>query len=112
MESWQFLVLIVPISQLIPGILISEKNFMIGIDGYVDKISKKYDKVITKFDYCRFEGMQRIITATDLMIVVLVCILFNMSMNNTFILIVIWGIIDLLRYTRKRKIEIDKFPAK
>ena len=67
MEQY-IIMLFVPIGLLLAGIGILEKDYMFGIDNYVDQFSKKHDVNIDKITYCRFEGIQRVKTATGLLI--------------------------------------------
>ncbi|MGL5694704.1 MAG: hypothetical protein ACRCXA_11545, partial [Peptostreptococcaceae bacterium] len=59
-------ILFAPISILLAGIGILEKNYMFDIDNYVSKFSKKHNVEVDIATYCRFEGIQRIKTATGL----------------------------------------------
>ena len=61
-------ILFVAIGLLSASIGILEKNYMFGVDSYVDKFNKKYNVNIDKATYCRFEGIQRIKTAMRLLI--------------------------------------------
>ena len=76
MEQY-IIMLFVPIGILSGGISILEKNYMFGIDNSVDKFSEKYDVNIDKTIYCRFEGIQRVKTATGLLILDIVFFLFE-----------------------------------
>ena len=72
-------ILFVAIGLLSASIGILEKNYMFGVDSYVDKFNKKYNVNIDKATYCRFEGIQRIKTAMRLLIleVVYFCLLYT-----------------------------------
>ena len=69
-------ILFVAIGLLSASIGILEKNYMFGVDSYVDKFNKKYNVNIDKATYCRFEGIQRIKTAMRLLILEVVYFLF------------------------------------
>lgn len=104
------LMMFVPIGGLIGAILISEKQYMIGIDNYLEKLSNKYGRVIDKSDYCRFEGMQRIIGNTYLIIGILICAIFETSPKSTILMLLIWGIFEVIRNQIKKKRYINKLP--
>ena len=103
MEQY-ILMLFGPIALLLVGIGILETNYMFGIDNAVDKFNKKYDVNIDKTTYCRFEGVERVKTATGLLILYVVYFLFEIKdLNTMIIMICIYGIIDVTLYYIKRK---------
>lgn len=103
MEQY-IVMLFVPIGLLLAGIGILEKNYMFGIDNYVDKFSKKHDVDIDKTTYCRFEGVQRVKTATGLLILDVVYLLFEIKdLKTMLVMLFIYGIIDAILYYIKRK---------
>ena len=97
-------ILFVAIGFLSASIGILEKNHMFGIDSYVDKFNKKHNVNIDKATYCRFEGIQRLKTAMRLLILEVVYFLFEIKdLKIMVIMIVIYGIIDLILYSVKKK---------
>ena len=62
-------ILFIPIGLLLASIGILEKNYMFGLDNYIHKLNKKHNVEIDKNAYCRFEGIQRVKTATGLLII-------------------------------------------
>ena len=96
-------ILFVAIGLLSASIGILEKNYMFGVDSYVDKFNKKYNVNIDKATYCRFEGIQRIKTAMRLLILEVVYFLFEIK--------VIYLIIDLILYHVKRTKFIKEVKA-
>ena len=112
MESNQLFLLFIPILMLISGILLVNKNFMFGIDNYLINLSDKYNKKIDKTDYCRFEGMEKIIFATSLLTVLLFCLTFNIGYKIQIVMMLILLVIDTVRYLIKRKKILNQFPPK
>ena len=111
MEQY-IIMLFVPIGILSGGISILEKNYMFGIDNSVDKFSEKYDVNIDKTIYCRFEDIQRVKTATGLLILDIVFFLFEIRYSKTMIMMLcIYGIIDVTLYYIKRKKFISKLKS-
>lgn len=103
MEKY-IMILFAPISLLSVGISILEKNYMFGIDDFVDKFNKKYDVNIDKTTYCRFEGIQRVKTATGLLILDVVFYLFEIrDLKTMIVMLCIYGIIDITLYYIKRR---------
>jgi len=99
-------ILFVAIGLLSASIGILEKNYMFGVDSYVDKFNKKYNVNIDKATYCRFEGIQRIKTAMRLLILEVV-----KDLKMMIIMIVIYLIIDLILYHVKRTKFIKEVKA-
>lgn len=96
----------IPIGLLLASISILEKNSMFGIDNYVDKFSKKHNVELDKATYCRFEGIQRLKTATGLLILDVVYFLFEIKdLKTILVMLSIYIVIDLILYYIKR----DKF---
>lgn len=112
MESQILLIMFLSVGMLVSGILIVNKNFMFRIDNYLIKLSDKYNKEIDKIDYCKFEGMEKIILATGLLIILLFCLTFNIEYHIRLIAILIWLVIYLVRYLIKRKKILNQFPPK
>lgn len=107
MEQY-IIMLFVPIGLLLAAIGILEKNYMFGIDNYIDKFSKKYDVNIDKTTYCRFEGVQRVKMATGLLVLDVVYFLFEIKDLKTMLgMLFIYVIIDAILYYIKRKKFID-----
>lgn len=105
-------ILFVAIGLLSASIGILEKNYMFGVDSYVDKFNKKYNVNIDKATYCRFEGIQRIKTAMRLLILEVVYFLFEIKdLKMMIIMIVIYLIIDLILYHVKRTKFIKEVKA-
>lgn len=104
------LMMFIPIGGLIGAILTSETQYMIGIDNYIERLSNKHGRVIDKSDYCRFEGMQRIIGNTYLMIGILICAIFEAESNSIILMLLIWGIFEVIRNHIKKKKYINKLP--
>lgn len=102
-------ILFVAIGLLSASIGILEKNYMFGVDSYVDKFNKKYNVNIDKATYCRFEGIQRIKTAMRLLILEVVYFLFEIK--DLKMMIVIYLIIDLILYHVKRTKFIKEVKA-
>lgn len=97
-------ILFLPIGLLVSGIRVLEKNYMFGIDNYIDKLNKKHGVNIDKTTYCRFEGIEKIKTATYILILEVILLLFEVE-NLKFIILVfcIFGIIDVALYCIRRK---------
>ena len=92
------------------GIL--EKNYMFGVDSYVDKFNKKYNVNIDKATYCRFEGIQRLKTTKRLLILEVVYFLFEIKdLKMIIIMMVTYLIIDLILYNVRRKKFIKEVKA-
>lgn len=105
-------ILFVAIGLLSASIGILEKNYMFGVDSYVDKFNKKYNVNIDNATYCRFEGIQRIKTAMRLLILEVVYFLFEIKdLKMMIIMIVIYLIIDLILYHVKRTKFIKEVKA-
>ena len=105
-------ILFVAIGLLSASIGILEKNYMFGVDSYVDKFNKKYNVNIDKATYCRFEGIQRIKTAMRLLILEVVYFLFEIKdLKMMIVIIVIYLIIDLILYHVKRTKFIKEVKA-
>ena len=97
-------ILFLPIGLLVGGISVLEKNYMFGIDNYIDKLSKKHGVNIDKTTYCRFEGIKKIKTATYILILEVIFLLFEVKNLNFIILVLcIFGVIDVALYYIKRK---------
>lgn len=105
-------ILPVAIGLLSASIGILEKNYMLGIDSYVDKFNKKYNVNIDKATYCKFEGIERLKTAMRLLILEVVYLLFEIKdLKTMIIMIVIYGIIDFILYSLKRNKFIKELKA-
>ena len=77
---------------------------MFGIDNYLDKFSKKHKVNIDRTTYCRFEGVQRVKSATGLLILDVVYFLFEIKdLKTMIVMLCIYGIIDVILYYIKRK---------
>lgn len=102
----------IPIGLLISSIGILEKNFMFGLDDYIDKFNKKNNVEVDKNTYCRFEGIQRVKTATALLIVDVIYFLFETKdLNILLIMLLIGGAIDLILYYINRRKFINKLKS-
>lgn len=102
----------IPIGLLIASISILEKNFMFGIDDYVYKFNKKNNVEVDKNTYCRFEGIQRVKTATILLIVDVVYLLFEIKDLQILSIMLFIGVtIDLIFYYINRKKFINKLKS-
>ena len=100
-------ILFVAIGLLSASIGILEKNYMFGVDSYVDKFNKKYNVNIDKATYCRFEGIQRIKTAMRLLILEVVYFLFEIKdLKMMIIMIVIYLIIKPIRNAAKTSLKV------
>ena len=100
----------IPIGLLISGIYACEKNFLLGIENYLTKFSKKYNVNIDRTTYCRFQGMYTIKIATSLLILDLILFLFEIKELKTIIFVLcIWGIVNKVLYNRGRKKLITRY---
>lgn len=103
----------VPIGLLFAGIGILEKNYMFGIDNYLDKFSKKHNVEVDRATYCRFEGIQNIKTATGLLILDVIYFLFEIKdLKTMLIMLCIYGIICIILYYIKRRKFINMLTSK
>lgn len=104
--------LFVSIGLLIGSIGILEKNYMFGIDNYVDKFNEKHNLKIDKATYCNFEGIQRLKSVAGLLILNAVYVLFEIKDLKTMIIIIlIYGIIDVILYYVRRKKFINRLKS-
>lgn len=97
-------ILFVPIGLLVASIIILEKNYMCGIDNHIEKFNNKYNVSVDKSAYCRFEGIQRLRSATGLLILDVIYLLFDITnLKTMLIMMFIYGTIDISLYFIKRK---------
>ena len=102
----------IAIGLLLASISILEKNSMFGIDNYVDKLSKKHNVELDKATYCRFEGIQRLKTATGLLILDVMYFLFEIEDSKTIlVMLFIYLIIDLILYYIRRNKFINRLKS-
>lgn len=106
------IILFLPIGLLVGSIGILEKNYMFGVDEFIYKFNKKHNVEVDRNTYCRFEGIQRIKTATRILIVDVLYFLFEIKdLKIMLIMLFIYGIIDLILYDISKKKFINKLKS-
>ena len=86
------------------GIIIIEKSNRSGLD----KFNKKHDISISQEQYCKFEGLENIKTARDLLLLQCIYLLLEVEDSKTILItLVIYFIVSMIFYNKRRKRFIE-----